>query len=86
MTLGVVHYVSSNKLAWHGAHSNVLMKVDHTEDTSEYGFVKRTPSLKGPSTYNWEYFGRLSFFAELCVYVWQLLSIGKLFSIFIKVY
>ena len=77
MTLGVVHYVTCNKLAWHGAHSsaNVPPKV---EPETEYGFIKRTPSMKGPSNYNWEYFGRLSLVAELCVYVWQLLSIGKL--------
>ncbi|XP_066976599.1 XK-related protein 4-like isoform X1 [Macrobrachium rosenbergii] len=63
MTLGVVHYMSCNKLAWHLAHSR-----------EEDGHGTHTPSSTAPA---WERKGILSWVAEVTIYCWQLLSIGS---------
>ncbi|KAK8730967.1 hypothetical protein OTU49_007723, partial [Cherax quadricarinatus] len=60
MTLGVVHYMSCNKLAWHLANTQ----------------NKKTQESDNSSTKDeWESKGRLSWAAELSIYCWQLLAI-----------
>ncbi|XP_071522646.1 XK-related protein 7-like isoform X1 [Panulirus ornatus] len=60
MTLGVVHYMSCNKLAWHLANTQQKQLQDYdvpcTKDT-------------------WENKGVLSWTAEVAIYCWQLLAI-----------
>lgn len=67
MTLGVVHYMSCNKLAWHLANS----QSQADQDTSQ------PHSLNSNTTTTWERKGVLSWMAEVTIYCWQLLSIGS---------
>ncbi|XP_069193195.1 XK-related protein 7 isoform X1 [Procambarus clarkii] len=60
MTLGVVHYMSCNKLAWHLANTH--------NKKSQDSDVHSTKD-------EWESKGRLSWAAELAIYCWQLLAI-----------
>ncbi|KAG0723446.1 XK-related protein 4 [Chionoecetes opilio] len=69
MTLGVVHYVSCNKLAWHLA--NTSQRAQQREGRG----ATRSPldTLAAPS----ETKGVLSWTAEATIYCWQLLAIGS---------
>lgn len=63
MTLGVVHYISVNKMAYHAALSQ-----------SQRVTKKHSWELLDD---HWEKKGMLSRYAEVCVYCWQLLCIGS---------
>ncbi|CAL4076535.1 unnamed protein product, partial [Meganyctiphanes norvegica] len=63
MTLGVVHYISVNKMAYHAALSN-------SQRISKQNSWQLLDD-------RWEKKGLLSRYAEVCVYCWQLLCIGS---------
>ncbi|XP_076045142.1 XK-related protein 4-like [Oratosquilla oratoria] len=64
MTLGVVHFMASNKMAWHAAHSG---------QNGPGGW--RTTSQKATKVETQRAF--LSLPAELCIFSWQFLAIGS---------
>lgn len=71
MTLGVVHYMSCNKLAWHLANTQQQdrqMQQQEEEEDAAAGKRHKQP---------WEKKGVLSWAAEFAIYCWQLLSIGE---------
>lgn len=71
MTLGVVHYMSCNKLAWHLANTQQQDRQMQQQEEEEEAAAGRRP--KQP----WEKKGVLSWPAEVAIYCWQLLSIGE---------
>ncbi|XP_042886837.1 XK-related protein 6-like isoform X1 [Penaeus japonicus] len=71
MTLGVVHYMSCNKLAWHLANTQQQDRQMQQQEEEEEAAAGRRP--KQP----WEKKGVLSWPAEVAIYCWQLLSIGS---------
>lgn len=80
MTLGVVHYVSCNKLAWHLANTSTQRR-KLQEESSGSANASRTrtrssrtqTSLPDPRDTK----GVLSWGAEAMIYCWQLLAIGS---------